>query len=699
MHKTRRQALKLAKDYLFEIGTEEMPAHVVSRSVKQLADRTKKFLKENGLKFKDIKTYSTPRRLTILVEDLAEKQDDIDEVKKGPAKKIAQDADGNWTKAAQGFARGQGITTDDIYFEELKGTEYAYVHVQKEGKKASDILLGMSDIIKDMTFPTKMRWDSNDFEFVRPIHWLVSLYDSDVIPVKILDITAGRKTEGHRFLGDSVVLANADDYVEALKDQFVIVDAKERKDMIVNQMNDLVKKNNWKVKEDKNLLEEVTNLVEYPTVFVGSFDEKYLNIPDEVLITSMKDNQRYFEVYDQNGKLINHFIAVRNGNKDYLDNVISGNEKVLVARLDDAQFFYDEDRKYPLSHFVDKMKNVSFHDKIGSMAEKMKRVRLIGDYLAKRWNLDENVVKDFDRASELYKFDLVTQMVGEFAELQGVMGMHYARLAGENEEVAVAIKEHYMPTTAEGELPETTVGSLLSVADKIDTILTFFGAGMIPSSSNDPYALRRNAYGIVRILLNQKWSLPFNQVLPEIVELVDGKTPAKLPKTNEEDEQIALFIRDRIKQYLQKNNFKYDVIDAVLASSQQDPSEILSAAKVLGLHHDDAEFKPVVESLTRIDNILKKAKFNNKQAEVDENLFEDASENELFAGIQNLQEIQNLADLYQGFVQLQPVIDRYFDTNMIMAKDKKVRNNRLAQLSQVSVLADRLGDLSKLVIK
>ena len=689
----------MAKDYLFEIGTEEMPAHVVSRSVKQLADRTKKFLKENGLKFKDIKTYSTPRRLTILVEDLAEKQDDIDEVKKGPAKKIAQDADGNWTKAAQGFARGQGITTDDIYFEELKGTEYAYVHVQKEGKKASDILLGMSDIIKDMTFPTKMRWDSNDFEFVRPIHWLVSLYDSDVIPVKILDITAGRKTEGHRFLGDSVVLANADDYVEALKDQFVFVDAKERKDMIVNQMNDLVKKNNWKIKEDKNLLEEVTNLVEYPTVFAGSFDEKYLNIPDEVLITSMKDNQRYFEVYDQNGKLINHFIAVRNGNKDFLDNVISGNEKVLVARLDDAQFFYDEDRKYPLSHFVDKMKNVSFHDKIGSMAEKMKRVRLIGDYLAKRWNLDENVVKDFDRASELYKFDLVTQMVGEFAELQGVMGMHYARLAGENEEVAVAIKEHYMPTTAEGELPETTVGSLLSIADKIDNILTFFGAGMIPSSSNDPYALRRNAYGIVRILLNQKWLLPFNQVLPEIVELVDGKTPAKLPKTNEEDEQIALFIRDRIKQYLQKNNFKYDVIDAVLASSQQDPSEILSAAKVLGLHHDDAEFKPVVESLTRIDNILKKAKFNNKQAEVDENLFEDASENELFAGIQNLQEIQNLADLYQGFVQLQPVIDRYFDTNMIMAKDEKVKNNRLAQLSQVSVLADRLGDLSKLVIK
>lgn len=687
----------MAKDYLFEIGTEEMPAHVVPRSVKQLADRTRKFLKENGLKFKDIKTFATPRRLTVLVEDLAEKQDDIDEVKKGPAKKIAQDADGNWTKAAQGFARGQGMTTDDIYFEELKGTEYAYVHVQKEGKKATDILLGMSDIIKAMTFPTKMRWDSNDFEFVRPIHWLVSLFGNDVVPVKILDITAGRKTQGHRFLGDSVVLANADDYEDALKDQYVIANAEERKDMIVNQMNELVKENHWQVKPDRDLLEEVTYLVEYPTVFAGSFDEKYLNIPDEVLITSMKDNQRYFEVYDENGKLINHFIAVRNGNNDYLDNVISGNEKVLVARLDDAQFFYDEDRKYPLSHFVDRLKNVSFHDKIGSMAEKMQRVRMIGDYLAKRWDLPENVVKDFDRASELYKFDLVTQMVGEFAELQGVMGMHYARLAGEDEEVSVAIKEHYMPATAEGPLPETTVGSLLSIADKIDTIVTFFGAGMIPTSSNDPYALRRYAYGIVRILLNEKWSLPFNEVLPEIINMLNGVTPAKLPK-GDADQEIADFIRDRVKQYLQKNNFKYDIVDAVLASSQQDPSQILAAANVLQLHHDDEEFKPVVESLTRIDNILKKAKFKGN-VEIDESLFDDNSEKELYAGVENLQKVESLADLYQGFVQLQPVIDQYFDANMIMAKDEKVKDNRLAQLFAVSELADRLGDLSKLVIK
>lgn len=690
----------MTKDYLFEIGTEEMPAHVVSRSVKQLADRTKKYLKENGLSFKDIKTYSTPRRLTILVEDLAEKQDDIDEVKKGPAKKIAQDKDGNWTKAAQGFARGQGMTTDDIYFEELKGTEYAYVHVQKEGKKASDILMGMSDIIKAMTFPTKMRWDSNDFEFVRPIHWMVSLLGSEVVPVKLLDVVAGRKTQGHRFLGDSVVLANADDYEEALKSQYVIADADERKGMILNQIQELVAQHNWKVNIDKGLLEEVTNLVEYPTVFAGSFDEKYLNIPDEVLITSMKDNQRYFEVYDENGKLINHFIAVRNGNSEYLDNVIAGNEKVLVARLDDAQFFYDEDKKYPLAHFVDKLKNVSFHDKIGSVVEHMARVQIIGDYLGKKFNISETEMKDFDRVSDIYKFDLVTSMVGEFAELQGVMGMHYARLTGEDENVSVAIKESYMPTSAEGDLPSTTVGSLLSIADKLDTIISFFGAGMIPSSSNDPYALRRNAYGIVRILLNEGWSLPVKDVLPELIQLLSGKTAAKLPKDAEAENEIADFIRDRVKQQLQVEKYDYDVIDAVLASSQQDPIQILAAAKTLQMHHDDADFKPVVESLTRITNILKKAKYRNA-AKVDESLFQDVSEEELNAGVNALEENTDLsiADLYKGFVELQPVINNYFESNMILDKDEKVKNNRLAQLLKVNNLADRMGDLSKLVIK
>ena len=690
----------MTKDYLFEVGIEEMPAHVVSKSVKQLADKTRKFLKENGLSFTDIKTFSTPRRLTILVKDLAEQQEDIDEVKKGPAKKIAQDSEGNWTKAAQGFARGQGMTTDDIYFEELKGTEYAYVHVQKEGKKAIDILMGMSDIVKSMTFPTKMRWGaSGDFEFVRPIHWMVSLFGSEVVPVKLLDIEAGRKTQGHRFLGDSVVLANSSDYEEALKSQYVIANAAERKEMIVHQIEELAAHNNWKVKLDKGLLEEVTNLVEYPTVFAGSFDEKYLKIPDEVLITSMKDNQRYFEVYDENGKLINHFISVRNGNSEYLDNVISGNEKVLVARLDDAQFFYDEDKKYPLSHFVDKLSNVSFHDKIGSMSKHMTRVKEIGNYLAKKFNLSDEVVKDFNRTADIYKFDLVSSMVGEFAELQGIMGTHYAKLAGENDAVANAIKESYMPISAEGDLPESEVGSLLSIAEKLDTIIAFFGAGMIPTSSNDPYALRRSAYGIVRILLNEDWSLSIKEILPEVIELLSGKTPAKLPKSEEQENEIADFVRDRVKQFLQSNDYKYDVIDAVLASSQQDPMQIVAAAKTLQKHHDDEDFKPVVESLTRITNILKKADLA-EDLEVNEDLFTSDSESELFAGVEQLQSNDlSIDELYRGFVDLQPIINDYFESNMILDKDEKVKNNRLTQLQKVNDLASRMGDLSKLVIK
>ncbi|MCT7893755.1 MAG: glycine--tRNA ligase subunit beta, partial [Lactobacillus iners] len=275
----------MTKDYLFEIGTEEMPAHVVAKSVKQLADRTGKFLKDNGLSFKNIKTFSTPRRLTILVQELAEKQADIDEIKKGPSKEIALDKDGNWSKAAEGFVRGQNMSVDDIYFQKIKDVEYAYIHVKKEGKKATEILLGMDQIVKELAFPTKMRWGNYDLEFVRPIHWIVSLFGSEIIPVKILDIVAGRKTYGHRFLGESLVLATSDDYESALKSQFVIADANQRKNMILSQINSLCEKNNWQVKIDSGLLEEVTNLVEYPTIFSGSFNEKYLNIPKEVLIT------------------------------------------------------------------------------------------------------------------------------------------------------------------------------------------------------------------------------------------------------------------------------------------------------------------------------------------------------------------------------------------------------------------------------
>ncbi len=689
----------MTKDYLFEIGTEEMPAHVVAKSVKQLADRTGKFLKDNGLSFKNIKTFSTPRRLTILVQELAEKQADIDEIKKGPSKKIALDKDGNWSKAAEGFVRGQNMSVDDIYFQKIKDVEYAYIHVKKEGKKATEILLGMDQIVKELAFPTKMRWGNYDLEFVRPIHWIVSLFGSEIIPVKILDIVAGRKTYGHRFLGESLVLATSDDYESALKSQFVIADANQRKNMILSQINSLCEKNNWQVKIDSGLLEEVTNLVEYPTIFSGSFNEKYLNIPKEVLITSMKDNQRYFEVYDHEGTLINHFIAIRNGNSDYLDNVIAGNEKVLVARLDDAQFFYDEDKKYPLSHFVEKLSSVSFHDKIGSMAEKMLRVKLIGEYIGKKINLSSSELADFDRAADIYKFDLVTNMVGEFAELQGIMGTHYAELAGERKAVSQAIKESYLPSSADSDLPITKIGSLLSIADKLDTIISFFGAGMIPNSSNDPYALRRSAYGIVRILINQSWNISIEDALKDIIALLKGKTVAKLPNDEATQAEISDFIINRVKQLLQVKKYSYDVIDTVLASNQQNVANILSIADILQENHDDSKFKKVVESLTRIANILKKADFSEAE-QINPDLFENNSEKALYDKINLLLDKSlDVKTLYSEFVQLQPVIDEYFDSNMILDKNEAVKINRLSQLKLIDKLALEFGDLSKLVIK
>ncbi len=689
----------MTKDYLFEIGTEEMPAHVVAKSVKQLADRTGKFLKDNGLSFKNIKTFSTPRRLTILVQELAEKQADIDEIKKGPSKKIALDKDGNWSKAAEGFVRGQNMSVDDIYFQKIKDVEYAYIHVKKEGKKATEILLGMDQIVKELAFPTKMRWGNYDLEFVRPIHWIVSLFGSEIIPVKILDIVAGRKTYGHRFLGESLVLATSDDYESALKSQFVIADANQRKNMILSQINSLCEKNDWQVKIDSGLLEEVTNLVEYPTIFSGSFNEKYLNIPKEVLITSMKDNQRYFEVYDHEGTLINHFIAIRNGNSDYLDNVIAGNEKVLVARLDDAQFFYDEDKKYPLSHFVEKLSSVSFHDKIGSMAEKMLRVKLIGEYIGEKINISSSELADFDRAADIYKFDLVTNMVGEFAELQGIMGTHYAELAGERKAVSQAIKESYLPSSADGDLPTTKIGSLLSIADKLDTIIAFFGAGMIPNSSNDPYALRRSAYGIVRILINQSWNISIEDALKDIIALLKGKTVAKLPNDEATQAEISDFIINRVKQLLQVKKYSYDVIDAVLASNQQNVANILSIADILQENHDDSKFKKVVESLTRIANILKKADFSEAE-QINPDLFENNSEKALYDKINLLLDKSlDVKTLYSEFVQLQPVIDEYFDSNMILDKNEAVKINRLSQLKLIDKLALEFGDLSKLVIK
>ena len=694
----------MSHTFLMEIGLEEIPAHVVTPSAAQLVEKTEKFLKEQRMDFDEVQTYSTPRRLTVKVTGLADKQPDIQEEAKGPAKKIAYDKDGNWSKAAQGFARGQGVSVDDIFFKELKGTEYVYVKKFIEGKAAADVMQGMRDVAMDLKFPTMMRWGTNDFQYVRPIRWIVAMLDDQVIPFKILNIESGNVSQGHRFLGKPVELKSADDYVEALRAEKVIVDAAERKSMIRGQINDLAPKNNWKIVIDEDLLEEVNNLVEYPTVFAGSFDEKYLSVPDQVLITSMKDHQRFFYVTDQNGKLLPNFVSVRNGNTEYLENVVQGNEKVLTARLEDAKFFYEEDQKQSIADYVERLKKVMFHDKIGTIYEKMARVRLLAAQIGKFVGLNDQELADLDRAAQIYKFDLVTGMVGEFAELQGVMGEIYARLQGENDNVAAAIREEYMPTSAEGELPTTKVGAVLSIADKIDSIQAFFAAGMIPSGSNDPYALRRQALGIVRIALARNWKLSVPMML-KFVENAMNERPDLYKNIMPGDEQkdMQQFIIDRLAQIMNGDKqLRHDVLDTVVANPENAFVDIEEAAKILGKHLEDDDFKETIEALTRVGRMAKKAPNFEDDAVLKAELFENESEKKLAEAVKKVATAFEQADLEEKFNQLaslkDPITD-YFDSTMIMAKDEDVKQNRLLQLKQIADLTKDFGELDNLNVK
>jgi len=690
----------MAKELLLEIGLEEMPAHVVTPSMKQLEQKTAKFLDEHQLSYDTIETFSTPRRLAIKVTNIPERQADSEEELKGPAKKIALDSDGNWTKAAEGFVRGQGLTTDDITFKELKGVEYVYVTKYTHGQPAKEVLTGLADVIKSLTFPVTMHWANFDFEYIRPIHWIVALLDDEVIPFEILDVTTDRTSRGHRFLGETVRFAHANEYEEKLQEQFVIAAPHKRKEMIVQQATELAEKNHWTIDLDEKLLEEVNNLVEYPTVFAGDFEEKYLSVPEEVLVTSMKEHQRYFEVRNDQGLLLPHFISARNGDRVKLENVIRGNQKVLTARLEDAEFFYNEDKKIPIETFVDKLKSVTFHEKIGSIYEKMQRVQVIARILGKSVGLSPEELTDLQRAAEIYKFDLVTNMVGEFPELQGIMGEKYARLHGETSAVATAIKEHYLPISSEGDLPETKIGAVLAIADKLDSIFSFFTVGMIPSGSNDPYALRRQAYGIVRIIEAKNWAFPLS-VLQETISEVISKDTDRFGIALSAGQQVIDFIKGRLRQLLITKNIRHDIIEAVLNSEQKDLTKIFATAQLFKKHLADEDFKPSMEALTRVVNLAKKAELE-KQSEVEPDLFENEAEKELYKAVEAMKTSfadQTINENYDQLVSLRSLIENYFDQTMVMAKEPEVRKNRLTQLSQIATIALSLASLDQIITK
>ncbi|MER0123848.1 glycine--tRNA ligase subunit beta [Streptococcus sp. ZJ93] len=679
----------MAKNLLVELGLEEIPAYIVTPAMAQLKDRMAQFLTDNRLDFEEIEMFSTPRRLAVRVCGLADQQEDLTEDFKGPSKKIALDADGHFTKAAEGFVRGKGLTTADITFREIKGEEYVYVTKHETGKTAKEVLAGIPELLASMTFPVSMHWASNKFEYIRPIHTLTVLLDGEALEMNFLDITSGRVSRGHRFLGHETEIATADSYEDDLRKEFVITDSAERERMIVEQIKAIEKAQDVVVEIDQELLNEVLNLVEYPTAFMGAFDAKYLDVPEEVLVTSMKNHQRYFVVRDKDGKLLPNFISVRNGNAEFLANVIKGNEKVLVARLEDGEFFWREDQKLEIEDLVERLKAVTFHEKIGSLYEHMERTAAISALLANQAGLSEEEKTDLARVAAIYKFDLLTGMVGEFDELQGIMGEKYALLAGETPVVAAAIREHYLPNSAEGALPETKVGAVLALADKLDTILSFFSVGLIPSGSNDPYALRRATQGVVRILEAFGWTIAIDELVEKLYTLNHDSL------TYEHQAEVLEFFRARVEKMMDKSVPK-DIVEAVLNSTNFVVSDMIETARLLAEKAQTAAFKPAVESLSRAFNLAEKAEAD---VAVDSSLFENAEEKDLAEAVEKISFTTDLTSNIDQLFALQPVIDAFFDNTMVMVEDEAVKNNRLALLAALTNKVQQVAQFNQINTK
>ena len=691
----------MTKSLLLEIGLEELPAQYVRTSSEQLATRVEDFFKQENLAFESVEAFATPRRLAVRVNGLEEEQEDRVEIFKGPSLAIAQ-KDGAWTKAAEGFVRGKGLTTDDIYVETIKDVEYIHVKQLLQGKSTKEVVKKLSSVITDMKFPVTMRWADHTFEYLRPIHWIVALYGEEVIEeIQVLDVKAGRVSRGHRFLGKDTEIATPEQYEQALAEQFVIVNQDERKALVRKQIEELAAKNAWMVPIDEELLEEVSSILEYPTAFAGTFDEKYLVVPEPVLVTSMKEHQRYFVVYNAKGELQPYFISARNGNDYMIENVAKGNQKVLTARLEDALFFYEEDKKVPMTAFLKKLETLNFHAKIGSMTEKMNRVQLLVGRIASELNLDAKDVETAQRAAEIYKFDLVTNMVGEFPELQGIMGEIYAKNYGETPEVARAIREHYMPISADGELPSSVPGALLAIADKLDTFLSFTAAGMLPTGSNDPYALRRQVMGLVQIVEAFDWHLE----IEEFAKLLLGLDYVEFLEDKKEDVQAFVlgFIRERLAQRMTTVTKRHDIIEAVLNSNSKSVPEQMKAVAVLEKEVSKAAIKDITEALNRVINISSKGFAEARHSsEYSLDKVETESERQLVESIATLRkdfENYSAQEKFSAFASITPKIHEFFNENMVMVDNEEIRTNRLRFLRELALMILEFADFTELIVK
>lgn len=686
----------MAKNLLLEIGTEEIPAHVMPPILNQLKDLAEKNLNESRINFGEVYTFGTPRRLTLFVKDLAENQADVEEEKRGPSIKIAVDADGNYTKAAVGFARGQKINPDDL----IQKDGYIYAVIHEKGKATAEILQTLlPKIICDLSFPNNMHWGNLDFKFIRPLRWIVALYGKEIISFEVANVKSGNISRGHRTLSDGDFGINAaDDYLYDCEEHFVIADQNQRRAMIVEQIEKVATERGGKAEISDELLEEVLYLVEYPTALSGNFETKYLNLPPEAVITPMRDHQRYFPVKTAEGKLMPIFITVRNGGSDYLEIVQHGNERVLKARLEDAQFFFNEDRKKTLEQHRDKLKTVVFQEGLGSVYEKTERLVKLSEKIC---DLLGDKISDTDkknvlRAAKLSKADLVTGMVTEFTELQGVMGREYAKLDGENIEVATAIDEHYMPRFAGDSQPKTTAGRILSLADKLDNLVATFSRGLIPTGSQDPFALRRQALGVVNMLTEAHWAISISEIVElemDLLKITDSVGREKLQN------DVAEFMKLRVKNFL-SNSARYDIVDSVIENVDDIYSLNLKVA-ALGNFLETPDAVKNIQSFVRVSNLAKKA----DSANVKENLIKIDAEQKLYQAFNAVKVVageliakNDFNGALDALKKLSAPIDGFFDSVMVMDENLEIRNNRLALLKSVNNLFAEIADFSKLVI-
>ncbi len=687
----------MSKELLFEIGTEEIPAAFLVKAITDIEEITKKSFTEKRIPFSGIQVLATPRRLCLYVAELGEKQEDQTIEKLGPAKKAAFDDKGNPSKAALGFARGQGLDISQLETVTTEKGEYLASRKTIIGEETAALLPDiLIKLVTSIPFRKTMRWADYELRFPRPIHWILALYGGEIVSLQLEAVQSSNCSYGHRFLApSSFAVKNFADYKEKTRENFVIVDPAERKKIILEEAAKAAVEAGGKIFYTDDLLETVTFIVEYPVIIRGSFDQEFLQVPKEVLTTTMISHQKYFPVTDAAGLLLPYFIAVSNTQARDLSVIARGNEKVIRARLADARFFFEEDQKVPLETRLDALKKVVFHKLLGTSYDKVMRFRKLAAIIVDKIN---PVIKDtVDRAALLAKADLETQMVGEFSELQGIMGREYARLAGENPVVSEAIYEHYLPIAAGGDLPQTDEGAIVGIADKVDTITGFFGVGLPPTGTADPYALRRQALGVINIILDRRYALPLDFLIDESLKLLDGalKKPAA-----EVGKDVRDFFAGRYQNQLIAQGYSYDTVEAVLAGGLNDLVVTSEKIKALQAFRTNPEFEPISIAFKRVDNILKD--FSNSK--VDPKLFATDAERNLYSAAKEIEkqivdgmEKNDFNLALKEMARLRPPVDAFFDSVMVMDKDEKVKFNRLSLLSEISATFHKIADFSKIV--